>query len=87
MSYQRERAATLRFVNRYRTRTGREPLERLPKGKRRWNRECPIAMATGEVATRGWLVPKGQASILYPDLVARFVVLFDEGKLPDLEAK
>ncbi len=86
MTYQRERDAALRFANRYRKQEGRKPLKGLPKGYRSDPLGCPLGRATLAEADTDWLQPDDGEQIDYPALVARFVYLFDMGKLPDLEA-
>lgn len=83
-------AATLKWCNSMRRKRGKEPLKKLPKG-RRWNgASCPCGKATGVfVARSGWSENKHDAtwgvgiSGKIPSKVSEFVAHFDEGRIPE----
>jgi len=80
-------AATLAWCNEMRAKYGRgEPLERLPKGKRKEPESCPCGKSTGlSVGPLSYgLIGKGSRLNL-PELVSEFVREFDGGRLPQYD--
>lgn len=81
-------AATLAWCNERRAEQGKEPLDKLPKGRRRDPKSCPCGKATELfVDFHTYQVEKndGKAQPL-PREVAQFVYLFDSGGLPEYDS-
>lgn len=88
--------ATLQWCNDRRIEQGKEPLAKLPKGRRRDPTSCPCGEATDlAVGMYCYLAPTSTTSDLDPDgadgseslppEVQHFVELFDTGALPEYE--
>lgn len=85
----------LRFVNHWRVRMGRPTLAELAQGTKRDPTKCSLAESLGT----GWIGAKGgfvgcywrsgddyYGDVLLPHGVREFVVDFDSGRYPELEA-
>ena len=83
-------AATLQWCNERRKEKGKKPLTKLPGGVRGDPLSCPCGKATGlSVGAVLWGEPgylKPQSNSL-PETVSEFVVAFDNGELPQYDAR
>lgn len=79
---------TLYWVNTNRTKQGRKPLARLPRGVRYSIRENPVALGLGHADVGLAAVARDGKTELWflPNAVIRFLQLFHDGYLPDLES-
>lgn len=83
-------AETLKWCNERRAEKKLEPLDMLPKGKRRDGATCPCGAATGLFVNALSYGPDEHMAITgipLPDPVCAFVHAFDEGQLPQYEVK
>ena len=77
-------AATLAWCNERRTEQSKEPLHRLPKGKRNDGDSCPCGKAT-EMFVGDVCASFKEKMISTPAKVADFIHAFDEGRLPQYD--
>lgn len=78
---------TLRWCNARRKEKGMEPLDRMPKGYKGNGSSCPCGSATGLfVSFTYWLNDLCSQEKNLPRCVQRFVIAFDNGKLPQYDA-
>ncbi len=80
-------AGTLAWCNEIRKTKGKEPLQRLPKGKPMDGHSCPCGKATGVyVGAIGWAETEHDYNYkqhkYVPTCVMDFVAEFDMGRLP-----
>jgi hypothetical protein len=82
-------AETLQWCNERRAEKGLGPLDRLPKGDRTNVMTCPCGTASGTmVGKTAWWWPEDDGTVApLPEAVASFVDAFDDGRLPQYEAK
>lgn len=84
--------STLDWCNELRAKQGLEALTELPKGRLRDPFSCPCGSATNyyvgfEAARFLGSVADAFVDINLPEVVRKFVVLFDNGQLPQFEDK
>jgi hypothetical protein len=81
-------AETLAWCNARRKERGKRPLTKLPKGERNVPHSCPCGTATNcSVFGFTYRVASLRAEYPLPRSVQRFVRAFDDGRLPQYEAK
>lgn len=78
---------TLRWCNARRKEQGKEPLNKLPKGRRGEGSSCPCGEATGLFVSYTYFttIQHLDREINLPRSVQRFVRAFDSGKLPQYD--